>query len=177
MCRVMDIDECEKRVFVYLKDGRCFVTEWFMDDEKKNISLEHFSAAEQEQLDKLFTENEISSEDVEKYAVSRNKSFIDCIYISRHAFERLKQRNGWNKKTSLRMIKKVYENGVTSENAPIKYKAWLKMKEKKEPETLYKLYGDMVYVFDNRILITAMQANKMNYDDRDDDMLTYSEIY
>ena len=51
------------------------------------------------------------------------------------------------------------------------------MKEKKEPETLYKLYGDMVYVFDNRILITAMQANKMNYDDRDDDMLTYSEIY
>lgn len=170
MCKVMDIDNCEKRVFVYLHDGRCLVTEWFFDEERKNITTDNFSKAEQEHIDALFAENEVGPEDVEKYGISRNKNQEDCIYISRHAFERMKQRNGWNKKTALRMVKRVYEKGVTAENAPSKYKTWLKMKEKKDPKAVYKLYGDMVYIFDNQILITAMQANKLIEDKGWDDV-------
>lgn len=167
MCKVKDIDECEKKIFVYLSDGRCFSTEWFADDDRKGNIADSFTETEQLHVDRVIEENNVSMKDIEKWAISRNKSDKDCIYISRHAFERMKQRNGWNKKTALRMVKKVYDNGILPEDAPAEYRPWLKRKEKKEPGTLYKLYGDMVYVFDNQVLITTMQANKFVADKRE----------
>lgn len=166
MCNVMDIEKCEKKIFLYLKDGRCVCTNWFKDDERKSSTMDFFTKEELINVEETLKTNEIEKENVSHWCVSRNKSDEDCVYISRHAFERMKQRNGWNKKTALRMVKKVYDNGVEPEQAPVEYRTWLRKKQKKEPETTYKMYGEMVYVFNNRVLITIMQANKFKSNDK-----------
>lgn len=179
MCKVRDIEECEKKIFIYLKDGRCYATDWFSDDERKSYASarRRFTEKEQKYIEYTMKIYGVAEEEVERWVVSRNKSDEDCVYISHHAFDRMKQRNGWNKKTSLRMIKKVYDNGLTSAEAPAEYRTWLRKKEKKEPETTYKLYGDMVYVFNNRVLITAMQANKMVYGAGYEEEVEYAQVY
>lgn len=164
MCKVRDIETCEKMMCVYLKDGSMVSSEWFHDDERKNTySEDRFTMLEKEAYDKLVCENSINIEDIDHWSVARNKTEEDSVYISRHAFDRMKQRNGWNKKTSLRMVQKVYDNGLGPKDVPVQYRAWAVQKSKKHPECLFKFYGQMLYVFDNKVLVTVMHGTHLTF--------------
>jgi len=163
MCKVKNIEECAKKLYVYTTNGETFCSVWFTDDERKNTYGEDiFTALEREHYEHILKENAIKEEDVLRWSVNRDKAEEDCVFISRHAFDRMKERNGWNKKTAIRMIKKVYDFGVDPENVKGEYRAWIKHRESKYPDSVLKMYGQNLYVFKNNILITVLQASK-NY--------------
>lgn len=164
MCKVRDIETCEKKVVIYLWNGEHVSSEWFDDEERKNtFGDDRFTSAEMMRYKNLISENGINEEDIEHWAVQRNKDEADCIYISRHAFDRMRERNGWNKKTALRMIKKVYDTGLNPDEVKGEYRAWIKERAKKHPEVIIKFYGQTLYIFDNRVLVTAIHGNKLKF--------------
>lgn len=164
MCKVRDIETCEKKVVIYLWNGNSISSEWFRDKERKNSYAEdRFTEAELIRYQQLIHENGIDSNDIEHWTIQRNKDEEDCIYISRHAFDRMRERNGWNKKTSLRMIKKVYDTGLNPDEVKGEYKSWIKERAKKHPEVIMKFYGQMLYIFDNKVLVTAIRGNKLKF--------------
>lgn len=164
MCKVRDIETCEKMMCIYLKDGSVISSGWFNDDERKNTyGEERFTELEKKTYDELVCANSLDTEDIDHWAVARNKNEKDFVYISRHAFDRMKERNGWSKKTSLRMVQRVYDEGLAPEDAPVKYRAWAVKKSKTSPECLFKFYGQMLYVFDNKVLITVMHGTQLRY--------------
>lgn len=165
MCKVRDIETCEKRVCIYLESGEMVSSEWFFDDERKNTyGVYRFTELEKKAYDELIHANSITDEKIDHWAVARNKGDEDSVYVSRHAFDRMKERNGWNKKTSLRMVRKIFDEGMEPKDVPGQYKAWAIQKSKKNPECLFKFYGQMLYVFDNKVLITVMKGTKLKFD-------------
>ena len=164
MCKVRDIETCEKKVVIYLWDESYRASEWFKDDERKNsYSDDRFTQAEEDRYLSLREEHGIKDEDIEHWAIQRNKTEEDCIYISRHAFDRMRERNGWNKKTALRMVKKIYDNGLNPGDVKGEYQSWVRDRAKKHPEVIMKFYGQMLYIFDNKVLVTTIHGNKMKY--------------
>ena len=75
------------------------------------------------------------------------------ICVSKHAYERLRERNGWNRKTCNRMISRIYESGVRSKNVKGYLHIWLK--NHIEDNCEYVIYGQNLFVFSNKILVTA----------------------
>ena len=86
------------------------------------------------------------------------------IIISNHAYTRLKERNGWGKKTADRMIIRVYLQG----KRPSEIKGYLRLwVNKKVSNPLgdvneFVLYGNMLYLFKDNILLTAITAPSRN---------------
>lgn len=162
MCKVKNIEECAKKVYVYTNDGKAFSSEWFYDDERKNTyGAEVFTLQERKHYNELLEKNHVKEEDITHWAVNRDKSESDCVFISRHAFDRMKERNGWNKKTALRMTKKVYDNGLAPSQVKGEYRAWALHRAAKYPESTMKFYGQNLYVFQNNVLVTVLQAKKV----------------
>lgn len=101
------------------------------------------------------------------------------IIISNHGYERLRERNGWNKKTSDRMISRIF-------NKPCKdceLKNWKKKhgKEyirKQESGKILEIrfFGDNVYIFDmvdnNAVLVTSY-GYKSNYSKKEAEDLLF----
>lgn len=159
MCKVRDIESCEKKMIILLNEGEVVETQWFLDLERKNTYGDDiFTTAEEAQIKSI-----CSIDDVFSWNILRNKNEDDCVYISRHAFDRMRERNGWNKKTALRMVKKVYDNGLSPEEYDGEYKSWVMLRSKKHPGCTLKMYGNTMYVFDNNVLVTAMLAKKVNF--------------
>ncbi len=81
------------------------------------------------------------------------------IEITDHAYMRMKQRSGWNKKTANRMIPRVYDLGTRAENIKGYLKAWA-MKKVKEDELGddFILYGNFLYVFRRNMLVTVLTS-------------------
>ncbi len=78
------------------------------------------------------------------------------IKISIHGYERLKERNGWNRKTADRMIKRIYFNGSHPDDLRGFIKQWIERKGFGDSETNeYIVYGDYIYIFKNKVLATA----------------------
>ena len=81
---------------------------------------------------------------------------MNTIIISKHAYQRIKERNGWNKKTADRMIKKIYVDGLRKEQIKGYKKQWFMHKEDSSDKNKeYVVYGDYVYIFSNNVLITT----------------------
>lgn len=81
---------------------------------------------------------------------------IEEIVITEHAYLRMRQRNGWSKKTANRMIKRIYVNGLRPEELKGYKKIWICYRMHngcKEDE--YVLYGDYVYIFKKHVLKTT----------------------
>lgn len=80
------------------------------------------------------------------------------IYISNHAYMRLKQRNGWSPKTSDRMLPKIYSDGLKGEQVKGYLKQWYNFKSLNEsdPTAKYILFGDKLYIFRQNVLITVL---------------------
>ncbi len=155
MCKVRDIKETEKRIVAVLTDGQTLMSDWYDDNE---VALEDMNA-EDVAYRELLREEGVPEESVDHWYVSRKMEDSDTVYISEHAMGRLKERNGWNKSASLRMIKKVYDNGIKSEDVKGKFAAWVRNREaNKDEDEYFRLYGNNLYVFRRKTLITVIPA-------------------
>lgn len=77
--------------------------------------------------------------------------------ITKHGEERLKQRCGFRKKTQERMAAKIYENGIPIEMTKGQLKKWLKKVYSKNTNAdNLRVYGDNVYVFCEKNLVTVL---------------------
>lgn len=87
------------------------------------------------------------------------KSFIDVegIKITDHGYTRLKQRNGWGKKTADRMVHKVYREGLRYKDIKGYVKIWLKKRHNSE-ESDCVVYGKNLYVFKDGNLVTTFHV-------------------
>ncbi len=87
-------------------------------------------------------------------------------HITAHAYERLRKRNGWEKKTCDRMIEKIFEVGTRSADIKGYLKSYVVKKTAEaaiedEIEMIY--YGDVLYVFGrNNTLVTTYPAPTRN---------------
>lgn len=83
-------------------------------------------------------------------------AYYSRIKISTHGYERLKERNGWSRKTADRMIKKIYINGEHPNDIKGFKKQWIEKKGYYDSDYKeYIIYGDYIYIFKNMVLITA----------------------
>ena len=81
------------------------------------------------------------------------------IMITTHAYLRLKERNGWNKKTSNRMIDKIYETGLRTPEIKGYLKTWLSaLTSHSIIENEFVLYGKSLYIFRDKMLITVLHV-------------------
>ena len=76
------------------------------------------------------------------------------IKITKHAYDRLKERNGWNRKASDRMIMRVFTEGLRSESIKGYVRIWLKEYGYSDASN-YILYGKSIYIFKDNYLITG----------------------
>lgn len=155
MCKVKDLKYAEKRIFVILKDGGMVCSDWVGGD---NDEIIHDKTVYRQTLE----EAGLEANDVTEWYVSRkHDGDADTVYISEHAMDRLKSRNGWNRKASMRMIKKVYDNGLTPDAVRGRFATWVRHKEDtKNPGDEFRLYGDYLYVFNRQTLVTVLPTPK-----------------
>ncbi|QFJ55271.1 hypothetical protein [Pseudobutyrivibrio xylanivorans] len=91
-------------------------------------------------------------------------SYGSEVVITKHAYSRLKERNGWNKKASDRMIPKVYVNGLRPEQIKGYLKNWVITKyEYSNERDEYVLFGDKLYIFNNKTMLTVLPTPARSY--------------
>lgn len=78
--------------------------------------------------------------------------------VSNHAKVRLKERNGFNKKSYERMARKAFVDGVTHSQTKGNLNKWLtSLYFKEEKANNIRLYGDKAYIFCGDTLVTIIQ--------------------
>lgn len=86
------------------------------------------------------------------------------IKITDHAYCRMKQRNGWSRKTSDRMVARVYDKGRRPEQIKGYLKAWVRSKVDEDTYgNDFVLYGQTVYVFREKALVTVLHIPSREY--------------
>ena len=76
------------------------------------------------------------------------------IRVSDHAYKRMRQRAGWNKKTADRMLSRVFANGTELISDGKGYKAlWARQYEDRDDKVI--LYGEHVFIVNNTTLVTV----------------------
>ena len=51
------------------------------------------------------------------------------LVITKHAYTRMKERNGWNKKAATRMVSHIYSDGIRTEQIKVYFKGWVTLME------------------------------------------------
>lgn len=83
----------------------------------------------------------------------------NVIRISEHAYMRIRERNGWNKKTADRMVARVYGTGKRMHQIKGYMKQWIKsLVSADKYGNDFVLYGQILYVFREKVLITVLNA-------------------
>ncbi len=78
--------------------------------------------------------------------------------VSEHARERLKERCGFNKKTSERMADKAFQKGIPHGKTKGRLNKWItSLYFKNEKANNIRLYGDKAYIFCGDVLATVIQ--------------------
>lgn len=78
--------------------------------------------------------------------------------ISNHAEKRMKERCGFNKKTSERMASKVFQEGITHSQTKGRLNKWVtSLYFKNKSANNIRLYGDKAYIFCDKVLVTVIQ--------------------
>ena len=78
--------------------------------------------------------------------------------VSEHAKERLKERCGYNKKTSERMAQKAFEEGITHGQTKGRLNKWItSLYFKNQKASNIRLHGDKAYIFCGTVLVTVIQ--------------------
>lgn len=77
--------------------------------------------------------------------------------VTAHAKKRLKERCGVTKNSALKMAERAYNKGIAFENASTELKKYISSVYLCHGKTCnnIRIYGNMVYIFDNRTLITV----------------------
>lgn len=79
--------------------------------------------------------------------------------ITRHAKKRLKERNGFNKKSMQRMADRAYEKGIPLSETKGQLHKWVTSVYFRNTEVNnLRIYGDKLYLFRDNILITILQV-------------------
>ena len=88
----------------------------------------------------------------------------NSLVISRHAYTRMKERNGWNKKAASRMVQKVYTEGLRPEQVKGYLKGWINNKADyaKEGNELV-LFGEKLYIFNGNTMLTVIPTPSRSY--------------
>lgn len=96
-----------------------------------------------------------------------------CIYqyeeeislsISKHAYERMKERNGWSKKAADRMLEKVYFGGIRPDKVKGYLKGWINRKaDMYEDDREFVLYGEKLYIFNEGTMLTVLPVPTRSY--------------
>lgn len=87
------------------------------------------------------------------------KGELPMVAITTHAQRRLKERAGMNKNTARKVAERAYCTGISFDNASSdirKYISRVYMSHDKIANNI-RIYGNIVYIFDNRTLITVFQ--------------------
>lgn len=77
--------------------------------------------------------------------------------VTTHAKRRLKERCGVNKNSALKMAERAFTKGISFENASTDLKKYISsvyLCHEKSCNNI-RIYGNMVYIFDNQTLITV----------------------
>ena len=157
MCIVKEISVCEKKIVITLKNQEIIESDWFNDEDKnKEARATNRTVGETKVYNSLIQSEGLNINDVDYWIIKRKRE-NDIVYISEHAMQRLKERNGWNKKTSLRMMKKVFDNGVRMDNLSKNVKKWLlDQLEEAGKGYYYIVYGQFAYLFNYNTLVTLI---------------------
>lgn len=164
MCKVSELKKSERRLVIHLKNGEKIYSDWYEDDDTNRMpGAVNCTRMECEVYRELKKNNGLTDRDIKEFYISRKREG-DTVYISDHAMERLKERNGWNKKTALRMIKKVYDNGTPAGDVKGYLVPWIKNKVQTSLRgDTYILYGLNLYVFNKNTLVTVLNVpNRAN---------------
>lgn len=144
---------CKKRIIITTREGKKYSSKWFVDEDyiavanKSNCTLAEINAKKELLKKYNFKENDIAKWDI---SIKRDE---DVIYVTRHAEKRLKERNGWNKKTIDRMVYKIFTEGVTVNK---KDHPWAVKISANCYKPVYKIYGNFVYIFSGTTLVTVL---------------------
>ena len=86
------------------------------------------------------------------------------LVITKHAYTRLKERNGWSKRAANRMIQKVYQNGLRPNQVKGYLKEWVNNKAgySKEGEE-FILFGEKLYIFSGNTMLTVLPIPTRSY--------------
>ena len=161
MCSVKEVRDPEtKRVVAYtLKNGGAGITEPFISGDYEIMD----NGRRQAFITELLSKTGVDIKDVKEWHL---RTYIepDIVYVTDHAMERLRKRLGWNKKTALRMVARVYDCGVTKDGTTGTLNKWIVQKENadinKDMNITFKLYGQYVFLFDGQILVTAYNISQ-----------------
>lgn len=90
----------------------------------------------------------------------------DEFYISDHAYDRMKERCGWNKKASARMFEKVLKDGIRKDGLTGYLRRWIEYREERAAEASHDaslkyealVYGEYVFLICNRVLVTVFSV-------------------
>ena len=75
------------------------------------------------------------------------------LVITKHAYTRMKERNGWNKKAATR----IYSDGIRPEQIKGYLKKWVNTKyEYRNEGDDYVLFGDKLYIFNGMTMLTVL---------------------
>ncbi|MEM0994068.1 MAG: hypothetical protein AAF847_06855 [Bacteroidota bacterium] len=86
--------------------------------------------------------------------MSQNKNNSKCIATD-HAYERAKGRLSWKKRTLDRMMLKAYQEGKTHGQTKGKLRKYLdKLYLEHKTANNTRIYGEVIYLFSNNILVT-----------------------
>ena len=156
---VKTMQDCKKRVVVKLKSGEMLFTNWYEDNSEKMEQRINCTEKSFDEKNVLLKNTELKDEDVLVWYTQRFKDGKD-ILITDHAFKRLKERNGWSKKSSLRMVKRVFEEGKTLSKLNGALRKWVAYKKSNDPSHEFIVYGEKLYVFQTTTLITVINIPK-----------------
>lgn len=96
------------------------------------------------------------------YEVLQNAE--ENLVISEHGYARLKQRNGWSRKASARMIGKVYQNGLRPDQVKGYLKNWINNKaDYGKAGNEFVLFGEKLYIFNGNTMITVLPTPSKSY--------------
>ena len=84
--------------------------------------------------------------------------------ITKHAYTRMKERNGWNKKAATRMVSRIYSDGIRPEQVKGYLKGWVNTKYKyRNDGDEYVLFGDKLYIFNEMTMLTVLPTPTRSY--------------
>ena len=86
------------------------------------------------------------------------------LVITKHAYTRMKERNGWNKKAATRMVSRIYNDGIRPEQIKGYLKNWVHTKyEYSNLGNEYILFGDKLYIFNGKTMLTVLPTPARSY--------------
>ena len=162
MNKTMPANSAQKTATIQIKSGERFTSGKFFDQDGAKAS-KRYTQKEHEILDSIKEEYGLEDDNIDFSFFTRCYKDDGTIYITAHAYERMKERNGWNTKTSERMVAKIYKSGKDIKELKGKTRLWaMKKAEKNGKDIRHIVYGDKLYIFYKTTMVTVFNIPSDN---------------